>query len=200
MEKDLQEAIKERRSYYRLSSQTPISDTQIEDMLHFILLHTPSAFNSQSTRIVLLLKEEHKKLWQIVLDVLKPTLSEETLLKTTQKIQQSFASGYGTILFFEDQNVIKRLQKEYPLYQDRFPQWSQHTSAMHQLNVWMMLEAAGFGASLQHYNPLIDQHVQQTWKLPENWQLIAQMPFGFPEEYPAPKTFQPLQERLKVFK
>ena len=77
MEKSLQEALKQRRSYYRLSNQSTLSDNQLEELLSFILLHTPSAFNSQSTRMVLLLKEEHQKLWKIVLNTLQPTLSQE---------------------------------------------------------------------------------------------------------------------------
>ena len=51
---------------------------------------------------------------------------------------------------------------------------------MHQLAVWTMLEDAGFGASLQHYNPLIDKEVRERWDLPAAWRLFAQMPFGMP--------------------
>jgi predicted oxidoreductase (fatty acid repression mutant protein) len=199
MEKSLQEALKQRRSYYRLSNQSTLSDNQLEELLSFILLHTPSAFNSQSTRMVLLLKEEHQKLWKIVLNTLKPALTQETFAKTTQKITHSFASGYGTVLFFEDWNIIEELQNNYPLYQEQFPIWAQHTSAMHQLIVWMMLESKGLGASLQHYNPLIDQEVKQTWNLPQTWKLTAQMPFGIPQDTPAIKTYTPVSERLKIF-
>ena len=37
---------------------------------------------------------------------------------------------------------------------------------------------AGFGASLQHYNPLIDEAVAKQWHINPNWKLIAEMPFG----------------------
>lgn len=68
--------------------------------------------------------------------------------KTTEaKIDNSFASGYGTVLFFEDQSVVKGLQNAFSSYKDNFPGWSLQTSAMHQLAVWTMLEDAGFGAS-----------------------------------------------------
>ena len=92
------------------------------------------------------------------------------------------------------------LQKAFPLYHEKFPQWSQHTSGMHQLAVWTMLEDAGFGASLQHYNPLIDEEVIATWKLPATWELIAQMPFGLPLEPPQKKEYKPLCDRVRVFK
>lgn len=200
MERNLKEALEHRRSYYALSNQTTLPDDNIEEILDFAALHIPSAFNSQSTRMVLLLKEHHQKLWQIVKETLQKTVPPPAFATTETKINKSFASGYGTVLFFEDRSVIENLQKAFPLYQDKFPEWSQQTSAMHQLAVWTMLEDAGFGASLQHYNPLIDKQVIKEWELPEYWNLIAQMPFGIPLAPPAKKEFKPLCERIKVFK
>lgn len=69
---------------------------------------------------------------------------------------------------------------------------------MHQLAIWTMLEDKGLGASLQHYNPLIDEDVRSTWHLPETWQLIAQMPFGTPVAEPGGKEFDDLSERIKI--
>lgn len=200
MERNLKEALKHRRSYYALSNQPPLPDDGIQEILDFATLHVPSAFNSQSTRMVLLLKEHHQKLWQIVKETLQKTVPPAAFASTEAKINKSFASGYGTILFFEDRSVVENLQKTFPLYQDKFPEWSQQTSAMHQFAVWTMLEDTGFGASLQHYNPLIDKQVKKEWELPEYWDLIAQMPFGLPLETPSPKEFKPLSERIKVFK
>ena len=56
MERNLKEALKHRRSYYAIDNQTTIPDAEIEEILDFAALHTPSAFNSQSTRMVLLLR------------------------------------------------------------------------------------------------------------------------------------------------
>lgn len=200
MERNLKEALKHRRSYYALGNQTTIPDDEIEEILDFAALHTPSAFNSQSSRLVLLLGEHHRKLWQMVKDTLQALIPAAAFAATEAKIDRSFAAGYGTVLFFEDRCVVESLQKAYPLYHEKFPEWSQQTSAMHQLAVWTMLEDAGFGASLQHYNPLIDEQVQQEWKLPDCWELIAQMPFGLPLEPPGKKEFHPLCERVKVFR
>ena len=71
---------------------------------------------------------------------------------------------------------------------------------MRQLVVWTGLEAEGLGASLQHYNPLIDDEVKTEWNVPANWKLIAQMPFGNPTAAPGEKEFQPLEERVKFHK
>ena len=200
MERNLKEALKHRRSYYALSNQSPIPDEQIEEIVRFTVAHTPSAFNSQSSRLVLLLGEQHRKFWNLVKETLKKIISEAAFEATEMKINKSFLAGYGTILFYEDQTVVESLQKAFPLYQDKFPEWSEHTSAMHQLSVWALLEDAGFGASLQHYNPLIDRSVQAEWKLPEHWRLIAQMPFGTPLIIPGKKDNRPLEDRMRIFK
>jgi len=200
MERNLKEALKHRRSYYNIGNQTTLPDNELEEILDFAALHVPSAFNSQSSRLVLLLKQHHQRLWEIVLETLKHTIPANTFVTTEAKIKKSFAAGYGTVLFFEDRTVTEDLQKAYPLYHEKFPQWSQQTSAMHQLAVWTMLEDAGFGASLQHYNPLIDDQVISEWKLPPHWELIAQMPFGLPLALPQKKEFKPLCDRVRVFK
>lgn len=200
MKRTFTEALKNRRTYYSISNQSPISDGEIEQIVNFAVTHVPSSFNSQSTRVVLLLGDSHQKLWGIVKDTLKKIVPAEAFVKTEEKINHSFAAGYGTVLFFEDQTVVKGLQDAFPSYQENFPGWSLQTSAMHQLAVWTMLEDAGFGASLQHYNPLIDAEVRRTWNLPETWNLIAQMPFGTPAADPGAKEFQPLESRVKIFK
>lgn len=200
MERIFSEALKHRRTYYSITDQSPISDEEIECIINLVVRHVPSAFNSQTTRVVLLLGNSHKKLWNIVKETLRPLVPEEAFGRTEDKIDNSFASGYGTVLFFEDHSLVKGLQEAFPSYRDNFPGWSLQTSAMHQLAVWVMLEDVGFGASLQHYNPLIDEEVRRTWKLPEHWHLIAQMPFGIPIGEPGEKEFQPLEQRIKIFK
>jgi predicted oxidoreductase (fatty acid repression mutant protein) len=71
---------------------------------------------------------------------------------------------------------------------------------MHQYVVWTSLEIEGLGASLQHYNPLIDADVRKEWNIPDSWNLVAQMPFGKIVAPAGEKEFQPLEERIKVFK
>ena len=71
---------------------------------------------------------------------------------------------------------------------------------MLQFAVWTLLEEAGLGASLQHYNPLIDEAVKRVWQIPDSWQLLAQMPFGAPAGAPGEKAFEPLERRVKVYR
>jgi predicted oxidoreductase (fatty acid repression mutant protein) len=82
------------------------------------------------------------------------------------------------ILFYESHAAVQALQAKIPAYADKFPEWSEHTSAMHQFAAWTALEAEGLGANLQHYNPLPDQKAAQVWDIPADWQLKAQLVFG----------------------
>lgn len=65
--------------------------------------------------------------------------------------------------------------------------------------VWTALESVGFGANLQHYNPLIDAKVAQQWSLPTEWRLVAQLVFGSPETEAGEKAQKPIEERVKIF-
>ena len=197
--KGLLTALSERRSIFGISKESPVSDQQIEEIIREALKHTPSAFNSQSSRVVLLLGQQHDRLWDLTAAVLKAIVPADEFTSTQQKMD-GFRNGYGTVLYFEDQSVVASFQQQFPLYQDKFPIWSQHTSAMHQLVIWMALEAEGLGASLQHYNPLIDKTVKTEWHLPESWELVAQMPFGKPKAPSTQKQFNPLEGRFKVFR
>jgi Predicted oxidoreductase related to nitroreductase len=71
---------------------------------------------------------------------------------------------------------------------------------MHQYVIWTSLESEGLGASLQHYNELIEEEVKKEWGMPNNWKLIAQMPFGKPTAQPGEKEYKPISDRVKVFK
>jgi predicted oxidoreductase (fatty acid repression mutant protein) len=55
------------------------------------------------------------------------------------------------------------------------------------------------GASLQHYNPLIDAAVARQWNVPAYWKLRAQMPFGSNENGFGEKPFMDDAERFRVF-
>lgn len=199
MKSEFLKVVENRRTYYSISKSSPISDAEIEDIINFAVKHTPSAFNSQSARILLLLGKENDEFWDIVKETLRAIVPAENFDSTDKKID-SFKSGYGSVLFFEDQSVISSLQEKFELYKDVFPVWSLQSAGMLQFTIWSALEEAGFGASLQHYNPLIDDKVKSRWELPESWGLLAQMPFGVPTAGPREKEFQPLDSRIKIAK
>lgn len=199
MSKDFLTAVADRRTFYGIGKEAVISDDRIKEIIDHAVKHTPSAFNSQSARVVLLLGNHHDKLWDITKEALRKVVPADQFSDTENRIN-SFKSGYGTILFFEDTSVIESLQQQFAIYKDNFPIWSQQASGMHQFVIWTALEAEGFGVSLQHYNELIDTDVKTEWNVPSNWKFIAQMPFGKPTAQPGEKQIQPLEDRVKVFK
>jgi uncharacterized protein len=92
------EAVKNRRTYYLLKKESPIDDQKIEDIVGQALLHTPSSFNSQSTRVLLLLKDEHDKLWEIAKTALKAAVSAEKWSASELKLNL-FQGAYGTVSY-----------------------------------------------------------------------------------------------------
>ncbi|HCW03927.1 MAG TPA: nitroreductase [Clostridium sp.] len=199
MSKDFLTAIADRRSIYGISKESPISDDRIKEIIDHAVKHSPSAFNSQSARVVLLLGSHQDKLWDLTKEALRKIVPADKFAPTEEKIN-SFKSGYGTVLFFEEESVIESLQQQFPLYKDNFPIWSQQSSGMLQLVIWTALEMEGLGASLQHYNELIEGDIKNQWSIPSSWKLIAQMPFGKATAEAGEKQFQPLETRIKVFK
>jgi predicted oxidoreductase (fatty acid repression mutant protein) len=199
MSKDFLAAVADRRSFYGISKESVVADERIKEIIDHAVKHTPSAFNSQSARVILLLGDHHDILWDITKEALRKIVPADNFSDTENKIN-SFKSGYGTILFFEDNSIIESLQKQFATYKDNFPIWSQQASGMHQFVIWTALEIEGLGASLQHYNELIENDVKKEWSIPSNWKLIAQMPFGKPTSQPGEKQFLPLEDRVKVFK
>ena len=91
------DAIKDRRSYYQLNKESPKSDKEIVELVNQLVLNVPSSFNSQSSRLVVLLNQEHEKFWEITKDVLKPQVPEEQYKSGTEPKLNGFKAAYGTV-------------------------------------------------------------------------------------------------------
>jgi hypothetical protein len=104
------DAIKNRRTIYALKKESTISDAKVQEIINHVILHTPSSFNSQTTRVVLLVKEEHTKLWEITKEVLKSIVPAENYPATEQRLN-GFQAGYGTVCSF------------FPLPQNTYINW-----------------------------------------------------------------------------
>lgn len=196
MKRTFLEAIENRRSIYSLDNKHIIDPKQIEQILLRALEVVPSPFNSRSTRLVLLSGQNHTKFWSIVKETLRKIIPPTAFASTEQKIDGAFAAGSATVLFYIDTDVTKAFQSQFPTYADRFPAWGEHSSAMHQFAIWTMVEDAELGASLQHYNPLIDSEVAEKFNIPQSWQLVAQMPMGNPLARPDTRAEWDASEHL----
>ena len=190
--------IKQRRTIYAVGKNVALTPEQIESVIKEAVNHSPSAFNSQTSRIVTLFGESHLQFWNVVRETLRKIVPDAAFEGTNAKIN-SFAAGYGTVLFYEDQDVVKSLQEQFALYADNFPVWSEHSSAIAQFAVWTALSEQNIGASLQHYNPIVDAEIAEIFDIPANWKLRAQLVFGSIEAPAGEKTFMAEADPFKTF-
>jgi len=186
-----------RRSQYALGKKLPIEENEVLEIIDNAVKYSPSAFNSQTAHAVVLLGDNHQKLWDITFEELGKFLPNEDAKTATKAKLDGFAAAYGTILFFEDHDVVKGLQEQFPSYADNFPLWSEQSTGIASFAVWNALAEAGVGANIQHYDPVIDERVAKEWNIPTNLVLRAQMPFGEIVGEPAPIE---RKSRLRVVK
>jgi uncharacterized protein len=88
--------IKSRRTCYSVEAESPISDARIVEVAREVVKHTPSSFNCQSTRLVVLLKDEHVKFWDMAKECFKATMKPDIYIEYEKKLLQRQA-GYGTV-------------------------------------------------------------------------------------------------------
>lgn len=175
----LMKALGKRRSYYQIGKKLPVSEDVIEQTVSEAVRLVPDAFDMKSQRVVLVLGNKQDALWDAVYDAFGGKVSREKI--------DSFKAGAGTVLYFTDESVVKELQGRFPLYAPNFPVWASQSNGMLQISVWTALRELGVGASIQHYNPVIDEAVRKLFGVPESWKLVAQMPFGGIVSEPEPK-------------
>lgn len=192
------EVLENRRSVYLLAADLGISKEEVVEALEQVVENSPTAFNMQSSRIVVLFGAEHRRLWEITSDTLRAIVPAKQFSATEAKMQM-FASGAGTILFFEDEGVVDEYKQKYAQYASAFGTFAAHGLGILQGNVWNVLAEKGIGANLQHYNPLIDDAVKAQWNIPQQWRLVSQMVFGSVVSRPDPVEKIPAAERVKVF-
>lgn len=198
-EKMLNDVLALRRSIYALGNQLPISDDDVIKIVSQCVLNAPSAFNAQSSRVVILLAEKHKKFWSLVAIALEKVTPPEKIASVLKRVE-GFAAAYGTILFFEDEDILAKMQKQYALYADAMENWLQQGNAILSYMVWQCLAEKNIGASLQHYGNLVEKAVISEFNLPKSWRMVAQMPFGNIVAPAAEKIYLPLEDRMIVIK
>ncbi|MBC9228396.1 nitroreductase family protein [bacterium SPL81] len=191
-------SIKARRTIYAIGKNVSVDQATIEETIREAVKQSPSSFNSQTSRVVTLFGESHTNFWNIVRETLRKIVPAEAFEGTNAKID-SFSAGFGTALFYEDQDVVKGLQEQFALYADNFPVWSEHSTAIAQFATWTALSEIGIGASLQHYNPIVDAEVAETFDIPSSWKLRAQLVFGSIEAAAGEKTYMDDAARFKTF-
>ena len=96
-----------RRSIYALGKDLELSNQELIETIQGAVLNTPTAFNSQTSRVVILLNEESDAFWnEIAYSELEKVTPAEAFEATKERLA-GFAQAKGTILFYEDQDVVK---------------------------------------------------------------------------------------------
>lgn len=159
---------------------------------------SPSAFNSQSSRAVILLGAAHKKFW---LEQIKAWGQADVVAYMSERLPR-FAAGAGTVLFFEDQRVIADMQEKNAAFAPAFPGFSAQASGMAQVNTWTALTAAGYGANLQHIGaisgPAYVTAISTEFGIPSTWAPVSELVFGSIEAPAADKSYIDNSERFRV--
>lgn len=190
--------IRKRRSVYALSDTMQMPRLEFVALIRDIFEESPSAFNMQNARGLILFGEEHARLWRIVMDALQAKVTKDQFDAMQSKLQL-FAQGASTIMFFNDTVAVSTMKETYPSYAVHFDSWADQSLGIVQGNVWNALAERGIGANLQHYNPLIDKAVQAQWNVPPYWTLVSQMVCGAIDEAPGPIEKISGKERVLVY-
>ncbi|WP_057828203.1 nitroreductase family protein [Liquorilactobacillus cacaonum] len=198
MNQKLVELLAKRRSIYALGKNVTESKEEIVSLVKKAIRESPTAFNNQSTRAIVLFGNASDKAWDLVAERLKSEVpTEEAYAKTKEKIN-SFKAGFGTVLFFTHQPTIDDNKAQFALYADNFQDWSEQGLGGAQQSVWAAFTENGIGASLQHYNPIVDDMFKDAFNIPEGWVLRAEMPFGSIEATREEKAYMNDEERVLV--
>lgn len=91
------EAFKNRGSLHSLSDDVEIPDARVQDIVRDAILHSPTAFNSQSGRAVVLVKAEHKKFWDMAHDVANGSVPPQVFEMVFGPRIKMFRAAYGTV-------------------------------------------------------------------------------------------------------
>ncbi len=101
----------QRRSIYALGKNVPQSKEEITTLIKEAIKQSPTAFNNQTTRAVILFGNSSDKVWDMTIDVLRSIMSDDDAFEQSKARVSSFKNGIGTILYFSDQDAIEESKK-----------------------------------------------------------------------------------------
>ncbi|AEA01354.1 MULTISPECIES: nitroreductase family protein [Aerococcus] len=187
-----------RRSIYHIGKNTDHTSQEIVDALKAVLKDVPTAFNSQTSRVVIAFGDKHQDLWDEIYQVQEGVL-EGDMWEQMSGVIQGAKAGLGTILFFEDLNEVENM----PANPERSTAYKENNSANHQYAAWLTLAELDLGATLQHFNigyeQGFDKSIRQMFDLPDSYAMLAQMPFGSIETPAGDKDYIDQDEKVRVY-
>ena len=88
------QAVTARRTIYQLSASSPIPDAKIVELVNDAIKHSPTSFNSQSSRAVVLLGDDQKKVWDFAKEAVK-AVSPADKWPASEARLNGFQNAYG---------------------------------------------------------------------------------------------------------
>jgi len=187
-----------RRTIYALGDNSQYSNEEIADRIREVVKQAPSAFNSQTSRAVVLFGDANEKFWDHIYDVQKDVLQGD-MWDMMSGVMVGAKDAVGTVLFFEDLNAVEQM----PAQGVRQEAYKQNNNANAQYAVWLALAELDLGGSLQHFNvgyeQGFDKGTKELFDLPESYEMLAQLPFGSVEQEVGEKEHIDTNEQVKVF-
>lgn len=105
--------LKQRRTYYNLNKNLPVSKSEVKKVIEEITELIPDAFNMKSARVLVVMDKKQDELWDRIFDTFEGKVPREKI--------DGFKAAAGTILYFYDEEVVGALQEKFPTYADNFP-------------------------------------------------------------------------------
>lgn len=102
----LLQLVRTRRTHYALTKSSPVPQDRIEHIVKEALIYTPSSFNSQSTRIIVLFGAHHDRFWDIVTAILKSKVPSDRWEPTSKKMAM-FKEATGTVRPIHFNHLVK---------------------------------------------------------------------------------------------
>lgn len=191
------EFLKKRRSIYAIGKNIELNNEEITELIEGAVKNSPTAFNSQTVRAVIAFGESSDRVWDIVLDELRKVVKDDDALRRRKK-NRNFQGRFGNGTVFYGNGNRQEIGKRFSALRRQFCRLGGTRHRRRTAGRLGSFGSNGLGASLQHYNPLIDDAIRQQFDLPESWRLRAEMPFGSIEAPAGDKKFLEDDVRFKV--
>ncbi|KAG0658203.1 putative nitroreductase [Maudiozyma exigua] len=190
MSASILKSVAARRTVYALKPEFPANFklADLQATVQAIIKDTPSAFNSQGNRAVILTGETHKSVWDSVVN----SIDSPDGKKRPASVRDEAVSS---IIFFTDDKVTETLQEQFPAFASAFPSFADHSSGAAQITTWAAITESGLGGHLQHYNGYVKAALGD--KIPQNWTVQAQLCVGVPATPAGEKTY--IENPVKIF-
>lgn len=194
---ELRDVIAQRQSVYEIGKNTDVTADGVAAMLREVVGSIPSAGNSQTTRWVVVSGEKNDKVWDIIDAAQREALPEKLYEMFSPRFSQA-KQGLGTILMFASRDAVASM----PTSPERSTLYKENNHGIAAYATWILLRDLNLGASLQHFNvgyeAGFDREIREYLGLPDDWELLAEMPFGSIEANGSEKDKLAPEERVLV--